>query len=101
LMEHLESQAARLSKSIHWRVRLGTFDAVCKLVERGVGVAVIPERAAAKAQMTGNLVRIKLSDGWARRQLMLCVRSLDELPKHARQLVDHILSKTGEQPVTP
>jgi DNA-binding transcriptional LysR family regulator len=101
LMEHLESQAARLSKSIHWRVRLGTFDAVCKLVERGVGVAVIPERAAAKAQLTGDLVRIKLADGWARRQLMLCVRSLDELPKHARQLVDHILSKTGEQPVTP
>jgi DNA-binding transcriptional LysR family regulator len=96
LMEHLEWQATRLSKSIHWRVRLGTFDAICRLVERGVGVAVIPERAAAKAQLTGNLVRIRLSDSWAKRQLMLCVRSLDELPKHARQLVDHILSRTIE-----
>jgi DNA-binding transcriptional LysR family regulator len=96
LMEHLEWQATRLSKSIHWRVRLGTFDAICKLVERGVGVAVIPERAAAKAQLTGNLVRIRLSDSWAKRQLMLCVRNLDELPKHARQLVDHILSKAIE-----
>jgi len=89
-------QASRLSKSIHWRVRLGTFDAICKLVERGVGVAVIPERAAAKAQLTGNFVRIRLSDSWAKRQLMLCVRSLEELPRHARQLVDHILSKTIE-----
>jgi DNA-binding transcriptional LysR family regulator len=95
LMKHLESHATRLSKSIRWRVRLGTFDAVCRLVEQGIGVAVVPERAAVRAQLNGNLVCIKLSDAWARRRLMICVRELDELPKHARQLVDHILSKSA------
>ena len=94
LMEHLEWQASRLTKSIHWRVQLGTFEAVCDLVESGVGVAVVPERAAVKARAKGSdLVVVRLSDSWARRQLLLCVRDLDELSKHARLFVDHMMSK--------
>jgi DNA-binding transcriptional LysR family regulator len=94
LMEHLEWQASRLTKSIHWRVRLSTFEAVCNLVERGVGVAVVPERAAVKARTRGSdLAMVTLSDSWARRQLMLCVRDLDELPNHAKLFVDHLMSK--------
>jgi DNA-binding transcriptional LysR family regulator len=94
LMEHLEWQASRLTKSIHWRVRLSTFEAACSLVERGVGVAVVPERAAVKARArSSGLAVLKLSNSWARRQLMLCVRDLDELPNHAKLFVDHLMSK--------
>ncbi len=94
LMEHLEWQASRIVQSIHWRVRLSTFDVVCSIVEKGVGVAIVPERAAARARASGsNLAVVKLSDPWARRQLLLCVRDLEELPNHARLFVDHIMSK--------
>jgi DNA-binding transcriptional LysR family regulator len=97
LFQHLEWQAARISRSIRWRARLGTFDEICKLVERGVGVAIIPERSAIKALANMNLISIKLSDVWATRQLMICTRGVNELSNHAKQFIDHIRSRTTQQ----
>ena len=33
---------------------------------------------------------VDLTDAWAVRELTICVRSLDELPPYARQLVEHL-----------
>jgi hypothetical protein len=35
---------------------------------------------------------VALSDPWAVRDLTICVRSRDELPAYARQLVEHLRS---------
>jgi len=69
-------------------VRLGSFDAVCRLVERGVGISVVPETAARRYERTMRIHVVPLEDAWAVRRLNVVVRNLDELPAHARQLVD-------------
>jgi hypothetical protein len=36
---------------------------------------------------------VALSDPWAVRDLTICVRSRDDLPVYARQLVEHLRAK--------
>lgn len=89
LGEHLAAHAP-LGKRVKARVRLGSFEAVCRMVERGLGISVMPEVAVIRCQKTMNIRRIPLSDEWATRRLTLCVRKLEELPAYARQLVEHL-----------
>jgi DNA-binding transcriptional LysR family regulator len=90
LQEHLAVHAAQAGKRLRARVRLRGFNAVCAMVARKLGVAVVPESAALRCQKTLALRRIVLSDPWAARQLTLCMRRYADLPRHARQLVDHL-----------
>ena len=92
LAEHLAWQAARLGRSLRFRVRLRGFDAICPMVERGVGVAVVPEAAARRCRRSLRIGTVRLSDDWALRRLAVCVRRLDRLPAHARRLVEHLVA---------
>ena len=69
---------------------LGTFLGEAIRVEYGVGVAVVPETAARRCRRTMALDMLRLTDSWAMRQLIVCVRGLDLLPAHARRLVQHL-----------
>lgn len=88
LHAHLLQRAERAGRSLRSRVRLGSLDAVCRLVERGVGISVVPETAARRFVRTMKIHVVPLEDAWATRGLSIVVRNIDELPAHARQLVD-------------
>lgn len=88
LQEHLAAHAARLGRRLSYRVRVRGFDAICRMVEQNVGVAVIPEAAARRCGRAMALHRIALSDSWATRRLNICVRDFAALPAHARQLAE-------------
>jgi molybdate transport repressor ModE-like protein len=90
LTEHLAWQAARLGRSMKLRIRLRRTDTVCSMVESGVGIAVVPETAAKRSRRTMSFSTLRLTDAWATRQLVICVRRLDALPAHARRLVEHL-----------
>lgn len=90
LQDHLARHAARAGRPLTLRVRLGGFDAVCRMVEQGVGLAVVPETAARRCRRSMAIRAVPLSDPWALRRLSICVRSLDALPAHARRLVEHL-----------
>lgn len=90
LQDHLARHAARAGRPLKLRVRLGGFDAVCRMVEQGVGLAVVPESAARRCRRSMAIRAVPLSDPWALRRLSICVRSLDALPAHARRLVEHL-----------
>lgn len=92
LQQYLGSQAARLGRRPKYRVRLRSFDAVCRMVERGVGIGVVPETAARRCQRSMALRKVVLSDAWAVRRLCLCVRRYRELSPQARLLVDALRS---------
>lgn len=90
LQEHVNDQAARAGHRLKLRLRLPGFDAVCRVVESGIGVAVVPLRTARRCRGSVDIRLVKLSDPWARRHLRICVRSLGDLPAHARALVEHL-----------
>jgi DNA-binding transcriptional LysR family regulator len=87
---YLAGHAARAGRRLNYRVRLRGLDAVCRMVERNVGVGVIPERAAIRLQRSMAIRRVRLADAWATRLLRICVRRFDDLPGYARQLIEHL-----------
>jgi DNA-binding transcriptional LysR family regulator len=90
LQRFLADKAARAGEPLRLRVQLRSFDAVCRLVERGVGIGIVPETTARWATKAMAIVSVPLSDPWAVRDLAICVRSFRELPTNARQLVEHL-----------
>jgi DNA-binding transcriptional LysR family regulator len=93
LQRFLAGKAAREGRPLRLRVQLRSFDAVCRLVEHGVGVGVAPETSARRAAKTMALGVVELADDWALRDLKICVRSMDELRPYARDLVNSL--RTG------
>jgi len=90
LQMHLAGQAARLGARLRFRARMRDFDAVCRLVAAGVGIAVIPEEAAKRCARSMPIRSVRIRDGWAARQLAICVRDLKTLSRPAQQLVAHL-----------
>lgn len=90
LQRFLADKANRVGRPLRLRVQLRSFDAVCRLVERNVGVGIVPETTARRAAMTMTIKIVELTDAWAPRDLTICVRDLNLLPPYARQLVDHM-----------
>ena len=87
LQRFLADKAARLGVTLNLRVQLRSFDAVCRLVEAGVGVGVVPQSTAARVAQTTPLAVIELEDDWAVRDLTLCVRRFSDLRPYAQDLV--------------
>jgi DNA-binding transcriptional LysR family regulator len=100
LQEHLARHASRAGKPLKVRVRLGSFEAVCRMVEQGIGVAVMPEAAARRCQRSMAVAIVPLTDAWTLRRLMVCVRRLAELPLQAKQLIA-VLKTSGDGRAMP
>ncbi|MGO4571931.1 LysR substrate-binding domain-containing protein [Microvirga sp. 2TAF3] len=90
LQRFLAAKASRIGQPLRLRVQLRSFDAVCRMVEAGVGLGIVPETTAERATRTMAITAVDLADSWAARDLTLCIRSLSELPPSARQLVEHL-----------
>jgi DNA-binding transcriptional LysR family regulator len=96
LQQHLARHAAGARRRLRLRVRVRSFDAVCRLVEKGVGLGIVPRTAADRCRRSMAIRAVPLSDTWAERRLGICVRGLAQLPAHARRLVEH-LAREGQR----
>lgn len=92
LQEHVEHHARRAGKQLSYRIRLRSIDAVCRMIGRGIGIGVVPKTAAMRCARSARIKRLVLTDAWASRDLVLCVRSAGELPVYARQMMQHLLN---------
>lgn len=90
LQDHLVRQAARLGRRMNVRMRLRSFDAVCQMVSAGVGIAVVPRKAAQRLRRAMPIALVPLRDHWAHRTLAICARDFEGLPLAARRLVQHL-----------
>ncbi len=88
LQRFLADKAARAGRPLRLRVQLRSFDAVCRMVEAGVGIGIVPETTARLAQRTSALAIVALEDPWAVRDLTICVRRYRDLAPAAAMLVD-------------
>jgi DNA-binding transcriptional LysR family regulator len=103
LQQHLGQRAIQAGKTLKLRVRLGSFDAACRMVEAGIGLAIIPEMAARRCRKAAAIRVARLADPWALRELNVCVRRSCDLATPARLLLEHLrsvaqdFSKTGSK----
>src|SRR5580700_9934330 len=97
LQRFLASKAVRIGRPLRLRVQLRSFDAVCRMVECKLGIGIVPETTARRVAKTMAIKAVTLSDPWAVRDLTICVKSRNELPAYARQLVEHLRSGASTQ----
>ena len=90
LQNHIAAHAAELGVRPKMRARLKSFDAICQMVEAGVGVAVIPEAAARRYSRSTKIRTVRMTDPWTSRRLAVCMRSRSLLPRPVEQLADQL-----------
>jgi molybdate transport repressor ModE-like protein len=96
LQRFLADKASRVGRPLKLRIQLRSFDAVCRLVERNVGVGIVPETTVRWAAKAMEIKPVVLTDPWALRDLSICVRDYKALAPFARQLVDHMREERRE-----
>ena len=89
----LTDRAAVAQKVLRARVLVRSFAAMCKIVESGLAIGVLPEGAARPFLSTMKLRIIRLGDTWATRHMYVCIRDYQTLPAIARKLFDHLVKR--------
>jgi DNA-binding transcriptional LysR family regulator len=84
--------AAALEAQVPLKVRMqvGSFDMVCRMVEQGVGIGVLPYAAILPQLQILKLRCLKLDAPWAMRRHLLCVRRQQDLTVAARSVLEHL-----------
>jgi len=86
----ITAQAAVQMKPMALRVQVRSFEAVCRAVQAGLGVGVLPLAAARSLAEHMGLKVLPLTDAWAQRRMLLCVRSQPAAQTPLGALVAHL-----------
>ena len=88
----LRQECDRIHRRMTMRIQVGNFETVCRLIEVGVGIGIVPASAALRHSQSMAIKSIPLNDEWALRAQAICVRKLAELPRFARDLVEMLVA---------
>lgn len=88
LHQHLRQVTENMGQLLRLRIQLSSFDAVCRMVAAGVGVAVLPASAVRRALPALPLAQVALTDEWRWRARYALVREGEALPVYAQALVE-------------
>ena len=86
----LHERAAALHRSFAPTVSVSSFDAVCRMVEAGLGIAVIPRSAAAAYAGNPRFVRRPLDEPWAARELRMYALRKSPRLRAVAALIDNL-----------
>jgi DNA-binding transcriptional LysR family regulator len=91
--------AARLAgKPLKLRIHVPGFDGVCRMVQAGMGVSVLPLKVFNMIGQPLGLTAVTLDEPWGQRDLILVVRDVAALSPVSKMLFDHLVSveQTGQ-----
>lgn len=86
----LRRLAAAAGKPLVNRIHVATIEAACRLVRANLGVSILPLEAVQPNHSALGLRMVPLSDSWAHRQLVICMRDYEALPMPTRLFVDFL-----------
>ena len=65
-------------------------EAAYRIVAAGLGLAIVPQEAAAPEAAAYNLVLLPLVEDWAERRFVICLRSESSSSASALRLAEHL-----------
>jgi len=92
LQQSIETLARLLHCEIQYRLRLPNFSAIAQVVANGVGIAIMPQRAAQRLAKLYAFKQIQLTGDWANRKLLLAAKNFDELSAAYQHFSQFLLS---------
>ena len=97
LLSFLRERVDQLGESLLLRIQVSSFEAVCRMIEAGVGIGIIPESAASRHSRTMGLATVQLDETWALRERSILVRDLEALPSSVRALIATLMPEPAPQ----
>lgn len=90
MMRSLFEQALLAQKPLRVRVQVRSFEAVCRLVQAGLGVGLLPMAPVTGLAHDMGLEIRPLPEDWAERKMLLCFRREGKRSKSLATLIDHL-----------
>ena len=100
IFQAMHEAAAASGRTVKLRIHVTGLDAMCRMIDNGLGIGVMPREAFLLVHGGASLVTVELTDAWAQREISLVARDFAALPVTARLLVDH-LSREPARPAHP
>ena len=94
----MRAAAARAGRPLRQRIQVTSLDTLCRMIDNGLGVGLLPDRAFALLRGLGDLAAVALDEPWAERELRVFARDFDALPVAARLLVEHLTPTISPTP---
>lgn len=92
MMRLLTEQAVIEGRTLQLRVQVRSFEAVCRIVQAGLGIGLLPfEGSDAMGQALGLVVR-PLTESWAERTMLVCVKKERAGNSSVMKLVDYLVA---------
>ncbi len=86
----LETAAAEAGRSLRQRIRVASISSMCRMVESGLGIAVLPRGMVALAARRNRSRIVALTDSWAELQLFVYARRFEQLSGPAAMMLSHL-----------
>ncbi|SHE96699.1 DNA-binding transcriptional regulator, LysR family [Lampropedia hyalina DSM 16112] len=86
----MRQAAASAGAVLRQRMQVSGLDTMCRMIDNGLGIGLMPHRAFGLMQPLGRLHAVPLQDTWALRQSRIIARDFDALPPTTRLLVAHL-----------
>ncbi|MBV6307345.1 LysR family transcriptional regulator [Candidimonas humi] len=86
----LTTEAARRGRNLAFKIRISSFESMCQMVEAGLGLALMPRMLAQPHLKGTGLKALTLAEPWARRDLLMGVRSLRDATPTVKTLLDSL-----------
>ncbi|THF60540.1 LysR family transcriptional regulator [Pseudothauera rhizosphaerae] len=95
LQQFVDQLMQNARRRLHIRVQVSNFESVCRMVEAGVGVGIVPESAALRHRRTMKILIKQLDEDWALRERHVLARRGEALPSYTQALIDSIMNHPG------
>ncbi|HEU4374145.1 MAG TPA: LysR family transcriptional regulator [Telluria sp.] len=101
LLQRLTDASSVLDKVLRLRIQVSSFDGICRMIEAGLGIGILPQGAVRAENFGAGLCAVRLTDPWACRTLWVGVKSNAMLLPEARTLLDHLRAAGSMNVVAP
>ncbi len=92
----MELAGPSLSGPLNVKIQVANYEARCRMVREGLGIAIMPEPIADTYLGVLGLVKVTLKDEWAARQFYLCARDRSQMRPAAGDLFEFLAAAHGE-----
>ena len=93
---------SRIATDAGWdlkvRIHVGSYDAMCRMIESKVGIGLVAESAARRHARHTDICVLRLSDAWSVQPMKICVRDRQALPGLAQDLVSFLVESAAPPP---
>ncbi len=93
---YLQRMAAKTGRRFNARMNVRNFATALKLVEKNVGVAIVPRSVAAPLIRERRISCIRLTDPWASRLQRIVAIDFAQLPEYIRDFVDFLVNNKSD-----